>query len=413
MRLKLTATTIKEKCLPPNGETNGNGKPINQKLYFDTQLPGFALLVGRTTKTFVVQKSVDGRTKRITIGQCPPWDEKKARLKANQLLMGLQDGIVPPKREAGVTLGEALELHVRNMRKKECSPRSLVSLELARKNHLAKWLNRPLKEITPDDCAKLHDRLTEDSGPYSANRVLAILRAAYNSARKRNRDLPENPVFGVTFNKVKRRREPISLEKLPDWYEKVQAISNPIVRDLHLFILFTGLRRDDAKTVRWEHIDFEAGTIHRPKPKGGEDRAFIVPLPAHLLSLLRHRRDENEILYPGSPWAFPSPGHQGTGEVVHVRDPRREGLPSAHRLRDTFASAAHEAGVSLWDIKVLMNHTLPANGDVTLGYIRPSMPHLRECVEKIASFLLSKIKEATAASTPQESSTQKVSAQVP
>ena len=34
-----------------------------------------------------------------------------------------------------------------------------------------------------------------------------------------------------------------------------------------------------------------------------------------------------------------------------------------------------------------MNHALPAADDVTLGYIRPSLEHLRGSVEAIAGFL--------------------------
>ncbi len=66
-------------------------------------------------------------------------------------------------------------------------------------------------------------------------------------------------------------------------------------------------------------------------------------------------------------------------------------FPGPHRLRDTFASAAHEAKVDWYDLKVLMNHALPANGDVTMGYIRVSVEHLREATEKIAGFLLEKM----------------------
>lgn len=78
----------------------------------------------------------------------------------------------------------------------------------------------------------------------------------------------------------------------------MDAIQNPIRHDLQLFILLTGLRSTDAKTVRWEHIDFEAGTLHRPKPKGGEQRAFTVPVSQAVLDILRRRRDENAIIFP-------------------------------------------------------------------------------------------------------------------
>lgn len=66
-------------------------------------------------------------------------------------------------------------------------------------------------------------------------------------------------------------------------------------------------------------------------------------------------------------------------------------LRSRHRLRDTFATAAHAARIHPLDLKVLMNHRLPAGDDVTEGYIRPSVDHLRGCAEQIAAFLLAKM----------------------
>ena len=44
-----------------------------------------------------------------------------------------------------------------------------------------------------------------------------------------------------------------------------------------------------------------------------------------------------------------------------------------------------------YDLKVLMNHALPSSGDVTVGYVRVSVEHLRESAEKITAFLLAKM----------------------
>ena len=52
-------------------------------------------------------------------------------------------------------------------------------------------------------------------------------------------------------------------------------------------------------------------------------------------------------------------------------------------------SAAHDCNVSPLDQKALANHALPS-GDITEGYIRPGLEHLREVAEKIAAFLLGK-----------------------
>lgn len=82
------------------------------------------------------------------------------------------------------------------------------------------------------------------AGPYAANRALQHFRAVYNSAARRFEELPDRPpTVGVTFNKVRRRREPISWPELPEWRERVEAVDNPIRRDLHP-------RRDRSVTER-------------------------------------------------------------------------------------------------------------------------------------------------------------------
>ena len=294
------------------------------------------------------------------------------------------------------TLATAIEMHLAAMRAKRCRPRSLDTLATEQRHHLADWLARPLAEIRRNECALRHEHLTATSGPYLANRVLQQFRAVYNTAARRFEHLPPiNPVVAVTFNRVRRRREPIPWPELPAWRARVAALRNPIRRDLQHCLLFTGLRSLDARTVRWEHLDLERATLHRPSPKGGEERAFTIPLAAPVRALLERRREANEHEFGNDEgWVFPTRDTHGrTTHVVEAKQQRTVAgrkvrhLPSPHRLRDTFASAAHEAGVHPLDLKVLMNHALPAADDVTQAYIRPSLEHLRGCVETVATFL--------------------------
>ena len=291
------------------------------------------------------------------------------------------------------TLLEAIELHLRAMRAKGCARRSIDTLVEETERHLGDWFARPLAGLRRHEVATRHEELTEASGPYLANRVMQQLRAVYNTAARRFEELPAtNPVIAVTFNRVRRRRQPIPWAELPAWRARVEALRNPVRRDLQLFLLFTGLRSLDARTVRWEEVDLEAGTLHRPRPKGGEERAFTIPLARAALALLARRRGANRR---DGGWAFPTRDRAGrTTHVVEAKEQRlvdghkqRAWLPGPHRLRDTFATAAHEARVHPLDLKVLMNHALPAADDVTMGYIRPSIEHLRESAERVAGFL--------------------------
>jgi integrase len=411
-KFKFTEESLPKKALPPGEEeVTRNGKPVKERVYWDLAMPGFGVRVGRgknPARTFILQKDVQSRTTKVKIGRWPNWKVSDAREHARKLTVDIDKGIDPNAEKRadaarGVTLREAIEYHQAAMRAKRCAARSVETVREECERHLSDWLGRSLSSITRNECARRHEKVTEESGPYAGNRALQAFRAIYNTAARRFEELPDRPpTVGVTFNRTRRRREPVPWAELPAWYERVQSIANPIRRDLQLFILFTGLRSTDAKTVRWDEVDFEAKTIHRPNPKGGEDRAFTVPVAQEVLDLLHRRSDENPTLFGNDKgWVFPSKDMKG--RVTHVAQTKEQRydnlgrkvgfLPSPHRLRDTFATAGHEARLHPLDLKVLMNHTLPA-GDVTEGYIRPSVEHLRESAERIAEFLLGKMVRA-------------------
>lgn len=414
-RLELTNENIKKLCHPPEpGEVKASGRPVTERFYWDTELRGFGIVVRATSRSFIVQKDVRGRSVRVTIGKFPTWTTDAARKRARKLIVEMDEGGNPNRRKReesvrGVTLAEAMEWHHEAMRADECSPRSIESMKYEVGLYLADWLKRPLAEITRNDCATRHARITEQHGPYAANRSMRFFRACYRTADKRlEEDLPRCPVVAVNFNKERRRQEPIPWSRLPVWAKAIDTLANPVRRDLQYFVLFTGLRREDACTVRWEHVNLTdepivlgkvevpPGCIHRPKPKGGVDRAFTVPLSAHALDILRRRRAENVQLVPDDGgWAFPT--RNVRGEVTCVQEMKEKPIepfgkiPSPHRLRDTFATAASEAGLARQEIKLLMNHVLP-QGDVTDGYIRNSPEHLLGCVERVASFLSARLR---------------------
>ncbi|MDH3771914.1 MAG: tyrosine-type recombinase/integrase, partial [Nitrospirota bacterium] len=193
-----------------------------------------------------------------------------------------------------------------------------------------------------------------------------------------------NPVIAVTFNKEKRRNTVILPDELPAWWQKVHQLENPVRRDLHIFLLFTGMRRRAATGGRWEHFDPQIGLLVVPNPKGGEDRAFDLPLSEYLIDLLKRRYEGNQVAFEGSPWIWPADSK--SGHVAEPKEPKR-GLPSPHCLRHSYASFAKAAGLGQLDIALLMNHKLPG---VTGGYIHEAalMEHLKMCQEKITNHLL-------------------------
>ena len=442
MRLYLTRANIDAHAKPA-----GPGDPP-QRTFWDTKVPGLGLKVGKRARTFVFQRDVEGRSRMVSLGRLdegdPPFTPAAARTLALKVAAHADQGLdealriargepdaqeVEEAREPGlerwqtVTLREAMEVHVSAMRKKRRVERSIVDFQADIERYLGDWLDRPLVSIEPEECDARHTTISERNGPVVANKAMKNLRAAWRSTRKMHRQLPEHPVGGVTMNKVNRRREPIAWSALPAYWAQVEALGNPVRRDLRHFMLLTGLRSTDAKTLRWEEVNLTdepiehspgvtipPGCVYRPRPKGGEDRAFTAPLSSFVLEMLARRRLENRMGFGDDEgWAFPT--HDEDGRVTHVRETkevrdmrgpdgkylrspngtiRKESImPSAHRLRDTFATACREAGVPRMETKALMNHRLP-EGDVTEGYQWLSEEHLRKYVDRVTAFLLDK-----------------------
>lgn len=419
MRLKFTVANIRKLCRPPKpGELTRNGKRVRVKTYWDTEEPGLGLVVrpprmdsdGKETSglnaTFVYQREVEKRTYKRTIGRLGAWTVEKARERARAIRYEM-DQLDYGDRESArrVTLRDALRLHVERMETRGNTPRSVATVRTEVEKYLADWLDRPLVRIAGEDCHERHRRQTRKHGPYIANRVMRHLRTCYRTAARVYSALPrEAPTASVTMNDERPSEKHIEWPDLPAWWARVHAMANPVRRDLNLFILFTGLRSTDAKTVRWVDADLEAGTLHRPSPKGGPRRAFTIPVSGFVLDLLRRRREENGVLFTGGDvgWVFPARRRDGTtSHVREVKEQRyvktedgvrkRTAMPGPHALRHTFANAGHEAMLRELDLGILMNHAPPRpRGNVTRGYIHPSMDHLRECTEKVASYLLEK-----------------------
>ncbi|NNJ67011.1 MAG: DUF4102 domain-containing protein, partial [Boseongicola sp.] len=99
---KLTETFVRNLAHTPVGTTK----------YWDSEVKGLGLFVGKRSKTWYFQKDVGGRTKRILVGRWPAISARVAR----QTAMGfaLEWGRGAGKRIAfdAPTLGEAMDAYL-------------------------------------------------------------------------------------------------------------------------------------------------------------------------------------------------------------------------------------------------------------------------------------------------------------
>lgn len=226
------------------------------------------------------------------------------------------------------------------------------------------WMDK----ISHAAVAGRHEELTHERGPYLANRWVRHMRAIYNTAdvswplKKSWKPNPES----------RAGKEPVY--DLAAFAEQIRGLSNPIMADWWRWTLITGLRRGDALTLRWEHVDRRRhGWLLVPEPKGGPRRAFELPITEPMRTILARTPRVNE-------WVFS--GNRPGGHIVATN---RTDFPAPHRLRATWATRAAELGCPIPVLKMLLNHSI--KGDVTGLYITPSDDALREWAAKTASSL--------------------------
>jgi integrase len=417
-----------------------NGKPKLDEFYWDTGLEGFGVRVKSDgSKHFVIQRKLPGtgESVRKTIGRWGDVTYEGAYKAAVKLLGKINDGVNPvavarqtaeaakPKTWQTFTLREALTAHVAQMREDGCTAGSIKQLEDEITSNLSEWMDCTLAEIIrPDDTtmlverhAQLCQKVKSDKGKMRGGRALAArvfrdFRAIWNTARRRYPALLAYPTGIVNVSSGQRKRSPIPWAQLPAWALAVDGIENRVRADLQWFLLLTGSSGRGPLELEWKSIDFDAGTIHFPKPKGGEDRAFTVPASRSLLAMLAKRQLANKAEYGDTPYVFPT--RDTGGKIVpttesyqytyrkdesgkrrkrcffaFINERGKKTNASAHRLRDTFATACKSCKVDRFTTKLLMNHALPET-DVTDGYMGADDEYTRGCVERVTAFLLAK-----------------------
>jgi hypothetical protein len=289
----------------------------------------------------------------------------------------------------GYTLAQAKNLHLENIRRKGRSEATIAEYELAA-CHLSDLLNTPLQRLSSRSGRELirayHSKIAEETGPVAANKTMRGLRAFWNTARRADPTLGESPTIAVHWFKEWRRQSAIPLVSLPIWFAEVAAMGNHIKRDLFLLTVLTGLRKATVRGIWCEQVDLKTGTLSVPRPKGGVQRAFVLPLSDAAVMIVQRR-----LAASSSGWLFPSV----TSKSGHIEDPRPElvadGLSvpfTLHGLRATYIGAGHAAGLSDRHVQLLANHAVHQS-DVHGGYILPDPDALRPSQQRVTDYFRS------------------------
>ena len=117
-------------------------------------------------------------------------------------------------------------------------------------------------------------------------------------AQEQASSVRDNPVVAVDWNAEERRNTAMGVKDLPDWFNELAAIENPIRREFHLFTLLSGSRPTALKTANPEHFDLKRRVLHIPTPKGGSKRAIDIPLSRHIILCLVRTIRYSRLMHP-------------------------------------------------------------------------------------------------------------------
>lgn len=193
-----------------------------QDFYRDTAIHGFALRVtSGGAKSFIVEKRVNGRVKRITLGRYGNLTVEQARTEAMKILGNVATGGGPiaEKRERyarSVSLNEVFRDYLAT--RKDLKDSTIHDYKRIMSTSFEDWLKKPIAEITKDMVERKHRELGKRSEA-RANNSMRVLRALINHAMSKYEDAKGNPI--MLMNPVER------LSQTRAWY-KVERRRNLI-----------------------------------------------------------------------------------------------------------------------------------------------------------------------------------------
>lgn len=342
----------------------------SEAIVFDEQLPGFGVrLRAGGKRTWVAQYRIGSKQRRVTIGSVEALDLEEARRRAREIIARVQLGGDPQvekhaaRTRAHLTLGKIVEKYLTAYAERRLGPRTLVEVK---RTLMKQW--KPLHEAIADTLTRsaVASRLAEvsdESGPFAANRARAYLSAMFNWAIEQGL-IDANPVIGTgKIAKEVSRDRVLSDAELAEVWEHVGF--GDYASAVKLLVL-TGQRREEVAGMLWSELDLKKGiwSIRPERTKNG--RPHDVPLSSEAKAILAEmdKRGDRDHVFgrgdgPFSGWSKAKVALDKRILAAHrSNDPKAKPMPSwrIHDLRRTAATRMADLGVQPHVVEAVLNH---------------------------------------------------------
>jgi integrase len=387
-------------------------------IHYDGEIDGFGLRVtAKGQRSFVLNYRIFGKERRYTIGKYPDdYRVELAREKAIELRQGIRNGQDPflDRQRLAQEAAEAearsrtvrdlatayMERRVKPYRRAKTAKEYQALIDA----HILPQLGRfRVSAVTQRDVTQLHVSLK--GTPYLANRVLAVISAMFNWAKKDTAagwGVGVNPVEGVEryheeprvrwLTEEEMQRLTQALDQYP--HRRVAGLvcsekqkrylrdeARRIVNAIRLLLL-TGARRSEVLGARWGEFDLDRGRWTKPSHRTKQQRTETIPISDEAVTLLKSMPRNGEFLFPGR-----LPGQP----ITDIKQSWHEICEAAgiaglrlHDLRHNFASWLVSGGESLAKVGALLGHTQAAT---TQRYAHLADQPLRDAVNRFGKIV--------------------------
>lgn len=427
---------------------SADGKQIT---VYDLGLPGFALRIGATSKTFIVYKRVaNGAPKRITLGKYGQITLAQAKTLAQQKLADLTSGIDPidikktkrleAKKSAThteQTLEWLLDEYTNNhlignkggkdgtlkdmlLTKEYFSEKKITLLkkvgdtwQVNKTAVLSNWLDRPFREITREEVKTRFQmfsvskptRIIKKNGLQPITRTHQLCFKYLNSAYNYiipilELDIKENfhnPVDVLSAHKlwkkagVRTNMLEFRKEEFSLWWNALidYREHNEVVSDYIMLSLLQCGRSIDIAPLLLKNVDFELEEIKYLNTKN--ELTYKFPVSKLGMQILKRRRDNaiNEYVFG---YADSDSGHVPKDCKFHFANLHELSgkLISHHDLRRTWATAASWLDINERIYNFLLKHKM---NDVNEHYLMANYDKIKQALQKVENMFIKQAKD--------------------
>lgn len=262
------------------------------------------------SKSWVMRYMVDGKARRMTLGQYPGVSAAEARQKALDAKKELQRGVDPveqrKRQEDAARQAPDFAFMLAEFWEKElqASPSGKERRRLIEKDALPVLGEKKIAEITRRDVVLLIDKV-RDRAPVAANRLQGALVRLFNFAAERG-VIDFSPLVGLRKKSEAPRQRVLSADEIKLFWTMTDAANMAMDAFLSTklalrFILLTGQRPGEVSGMTWDEINGDTWNIPAARRKGRT--AQSVPLCSLALEILNEAR----LISGQSVFVFQSP----------------------------------------------------------------------------------------------------------